>query len=364
MGYKIKYLSNVLVFFISATSLFLYSCSDEPTEPGSTSFTWQISTPEELGLDGSILNTVISHASSQGFINSLIVIRNGKIAMEEYFNGRNKESFQTVRSVSKSFLSALIGIAINKGILQLDQKMINSFPEYKLSITDTNVNNITLQHLITMRSGIKGDEEFYFTFTQSSNWKKTIVQSQLEFQPGTHALYATAGTHLISGMLTKASGISTKSFAEKHLFDKMGIDVSDWTRDPQGIYFGGNDMFFTTRNMAVIGLLYLNNGNLNGKQILPIEWVNNSLKYSGGSNIVWGRLTEGGYGYMWWLGKVSGKRVFFALGHGGQFVLCVPDYNLIAVVTSDPYVDWTTADYHERIVLQIIADYIIPSVVN
>ena len=357
-------LSKVLIIFILATFLVLSSCSDKPTEPESTSFTWQISTPEELGLDGSMLNTAISQASSQGFINSLIVIRNGKIAVEEYFNGRSKESFQTVRSVSKSFLSALIGIAVNKGILHLDQKMIDSFPEHKSSVTDTNVNNITLQHLITMRSGIKGDEEFYFTFTQSSNWIKTIVQSQLEFQPGTHALYATAGTHLVSGMLTKSSGISTKSFAERYLFNKMGINVSDWSRDPQGIYFGGNDMFFTTRNMAVVGLLYLNNGNLNGKQILPTEWVYNSLQYSGGSNIVWGRLTEGGYGYMWWLGKVSGERVYFALGHGGQFVLCVPDYNLIAAVTSDPYVDWTTADSHERIVLQIIADYIIPSVVD
>ena len=357
-------LSKVLVVFISVTILVLSSCSDEPTEPGSTSFSWQISNPEELGLDGSMLNEAVSQASSQGFINSLIVIRNGKIALEEYFNGRNKESFQTVRSVSKSFLSALVGIAVNKGILQLDQKMIDSLPEYKSSVTDTNVNNITLQHLITMRSGIKGDEEFYFTFTQSGNWIKTIVQSQLKFQPGSSALYATAGTHLVSGMLTKASGISTKSFAERYLFNKIGIDVSDWSRDPQGIYFGGNDMFFTTRNMAVIGLLYLNNGNLNGKQILPSGWVNNSLQYSGGSNIVWGRLTEGGYGYMWWLGKVSGKNVFFALGHGGQFVLCVPDYNLIAAVTSDPYVDWTTADSHERIVLQIIADYIIPSVVD
>ena len=144
----------------------------------------------------------------------------------------------------------------------------------------------------------------------------------------------------------------------------MGIDVNDWARDPQGVYFGGNDMFFTTRNMAVIGLLYLNNGNLNGKQILPAEWVDSTLQYSGGSNIVWGRLTEGGYGYMWWLGKVSGKNVFFALGHGGQYVLCVPDYDLITAVTSDPYVDWTTADSHERIILQIIADFIIPSVVN
>ena len=186
-----------------------------PQAPGTISYNWQISTPEELGLNSSMLNTAVSQASAEGFINSLIVIRHGKIAIEKYFNGRNKESFQTVRSVSKSFLSALVGIAVNKGILQFDQKMIDSFPEYKSSVTDTKINSITLKHLITMRSGIKGDQEFYFTFTQSSNWIKTIIQSQLEFQPGTRALYATAGTHLVSGMLTKAAGISTKLFAAK-----------------------------------------------------------------------------------------------------------------------------------------------------
>lgn len=355
---------KVLIAFISIAFFVLSSCSDEPTATGTISYNWQISTPEELGLNNSMLNTAVSQASAEGFINSLIVIRDGKIAKEKYFNGRNNESFQTVRSVSKSFLSALVGIAINKGILQFDQKMIDSFPEYKLSVTDTRINSITLKQLITMRSGIKGDEEFYFTFTQSSNWAKTIIQSQLEFQPGTKALYSTAGTHLVSGMLTKATGISTKLFAERYLFNNMGIDINDWVRDPQRIYFGGNDMFFTTRNMAVIGLLYLNNGNLNGKQILSADWVNSTLQYSGGSNIEWGRLTEGGYGYMWWLGKVSGEKVFFALGHGGQYVLCVPDYDLIIAVTSDPYVDWTTADYHERIVLQIIADFIIPSVLD
>jgi CubicO group peptidase (beta-lactamase class C family) len=344
--------------------IILHSCTDEPTAPEITSYNWQAGTPEELGLNTLMLNTAVNQASAQGFINSLIVIRNEKIAIEKYFNGRNVNSHQTIRSVSKSFLSALVGIAVSKGVLSLDQKMIDLFPEYKSSVTDTKINNITLRHLITMRSGIKGDEEFYTVFTQSNNWVRTIISSQLNFRPGTQALYSTAGTHLVSGMLTKASVNSTKLFADKYLFNKMRINANDWIRDPQGIYFGGNDMFFTTRNMAVLGLLYLNNGNLNGNQIVSAEWINSSLQYSGGSSIVWGRLTEGGYGYMWWLGKVSGKKVFFALGHGGQYVLCVPDYDLIVAVNSDPYVDWNTADEHERKVLEIIADYIIPAVVR
>ncbi len=341
------------------------SCSDiTDIEEIPIGYNWEVSTPEILGLNSTMLNAALSEASGKGFINSIIVIRNGKIAVEKYFNGRNVNSNQTIRSVSKSFLSALVGIAINKGLLNLNQKMIDSFPEYRSDVTDSNVNNITLRHLITMRSGIMGDEEIYSAFTQSSNWIKTIIEMPLNFVQGTKALYSTAGAHLISGMLTKATGMSTMEFAKRNLFDPMGIVINDWTIDPQGIYFGGNEMFFTTRNMAALGLLYLNNGNLNNHQIVPEEWVNNSLMYSGGSSTVWGSLSEGGYGYMWWLGKVSGKKVFFALGHGGQFIVCVPDINMIVAVTSDPYLDWDISDEHERSVLQIVADYIIPSVIN
>jgi len=115
-----------------------------------------------------------------------------------------------------------------------------------------------------MRSGIKGDVEAYFTFTSSSNWIKKIIEMPLNFDPGSKAGYSTAGTHLVSGMLTKASGMSAMDFAKKHLFEPMGIEIKAWARDPQEICFGGNDMFFTTRNMAVLGLLYLNKSKLNG----------------------------------------------------------------------------------------------------
>lgn len=358
-------MKRFFLFIFLAVSYLLNSCSDiNNTEEPPIGYAWQSTFPDALGMNSSILNNAINAAAAKGFINSIIVIRNGKIAAEQYYNGRNANSYQSIRSVSKSFLSALIGIAVNKGILNLDQKMIDSFPEYQEFVTDTNVNNITLRHLLTMRSGINGDEEFYSVFTNSSNWIKTIIQNSLNFTPGTRSLYSTASTHLVSGMLTKASGMSTMEFAKINLFDPMGIVINDWAHDPQGIYFGGNDMFMTTRNMAVLGLLYLNKGNLNGRQIVPEEWINNSLVYSGGIGGTWGSLSEIGYGYMWWLGKVSGKKIFTALGHGGQYIMCVPDYNMIAAVTSDPNLDWTVSDEHERAVLEIIADSVIPAVMN
>jgi len=350
---------------ILISSYLFISCSDVNNSDEQTiGYSWQSASPEQLGMNSIMLSNALNAASAKGFVNSFIVIRNGKIAAERHLNGRNANSYQSIKSVSKSFLSALIGIAVNKRILNLDQKMIDSFPEYQEFVTDTNVNSITLRHLLTMRSGIKGDEEFYSVFTNSSNWIKTIIQSPLNFTPGTRSLYSTASTHLVSGMLTKASGMSTMDFAKINLFDPMGVVINDWAKDPQGIYFGGNNIYMTTRNMAVLGLLYLYKGNLNGQQIVSEEWVNSSLVYSGGVGGTWGSLSEIGYGYMWWLGKVSGKNIFTAIGHGGQFVFCVPDLNLIAAVNCDPLVNWDAADEQEREALQIIADYVIPAVMN
>lgn len=351
-----------LVFSICFVLLPISACNElENYELDSANYNWETASPDSLGFNASLINTAISEASAKGFINSVIVIRNGKIAAEKYFNGRNVFSTQTVRSVSKSFLSALVGIAVNRELISLDQKMIEFFPEYQSAITDQRVNNITLRHLLTMRSGIKGDVEAYFTFTSSSNWIRTIMGLPLNFDPGSKSGYSTAGTHLIAGMLTKAVGMSLADFAQENLFEPMGIEIKDWLRDPQGICFGGNDMVFTTRNMAVLGLLYMNNGKLKDKQIVPEDWVKNSWVYSGGSSGVWGELTNLGYGYLWWIGKAAGKNVYFALGHGGQYVMCIPDLNMIIAATSDPNLDWDISDEHERAVLKIIADYIIPA---
>ena len=144
----------------------------------------------------------------------------------------------------------------------------------------------------------------------------------------------------------------------------MGTVINNWAQDPQGICFGGNDMFFTTRNMAVLGLLYLNHGKLNDKQIVPEDWVKKSLAYSSSSSGEWGSFSNIGYGFLWWIGTLSNKNVFLAIGHGGQYVVCIPDLNMIVATTSDPYLDWDTSDIHERAVLQIIADHIIPSAIN
>lgn len=360
-GYLMKnFLSACTVFILPL--LIISSCVSDPVEPELKSYKWEFSNAASEGLNAELLNAGYSAAANTGFIYSIVIIRNSRLASEKYFQERGPSSYQTIRSVSKSFLSALYGIAVNKGILTLDKKLVDYFPEYKQFITDLRVNNVTIDQLIKMRAGFKGDQEFYFTFTNSSDWVKTILSSQLSFDPGSRMQYSTAGTHLLSAILSRAAGKSTFDFAKENFFEPCGIDVRNWIKDPQGNYFGGNDIYLTTRDMAVLGLIYTNNGKLDGKQIVPESWVANSLvTYSGSSTIPWGNLNKVGYGYLWWLGEVNGYKVFMALGHGGQFVLCVPQLNLIVAVQSYPNSDWTTADFQEREVLNIIATYILPA---
>jgi CubicO group peptidase (beta-lactamase class C family) len=340
-------------------SVLVLSCKKDEVVSG---FEWETASLRDMHISQNLVEQGFQQAASRWFINSIIIIRHGKIGAERYFNSKNANSYQTIRSVSKSFLSALVGIAISKGSIKLEQKAADFFPEYFSDIKDSRVKNITVEHLLKMKSGIKGDESFYFTFTGSNNWVKTIVESQLEFEPGTKRQYSTAGTHLLGAVLAKAVDANLMDYGKANLFDPMGINIKNWFKDPQGNYFGGNDMYFTTRDMAALGLLYMNKGMVKGHQIVPGDWTVNSVKnLSGATYSSWGKLTDYGYGYLWWNGTLAEKEIYFALGHGGQFVVCVPSLDLIIAANSYPDSDWSQADSQERAVLDIIAEYFIPA---
>ena len=351
--------------FLFLVSFSLLSCVNESDEKPYDGYNWEVSSPESLGLNSSMINSGFDKAAQLGYVYGIVIIRHSKIAAEKYFNGKNYNSNQTIRSVSKSFLSALVGIAVDRGLLKLDQKLIDFFPEYVSVIKDERIKDITLGQVIKMRAGFKTDEEIYFSFTGSDNWAKTILSYDLDFNPGSKMEYSTAGSHLMAVALTKAVGMSLEDFAKTNLFDPMGIKLKNWLKDPQGYCFGGNDMYFTIRDMAVLGYLYLNNGKMNDQQIVTEDWVKKSIvSYSGTSTNTWGKLSKYGYGYFWWTGEVSGQKIFTGLGHGGQYVLCVPELDMIIATQSFPDSDWEQADVQERGVLDIISDYIIPAAVN
>lgn len=360
MKYLKKFLSLIFLF----TLFFFLSCSEGTTGPGASSFNWPTSTPEEQGMNSQLLAEALVQGDNRRFVDCILVIRNGYIVAEEYYNGFGKEIAHNVKSVSKSFLSAMTGIALRDGHLEnLNLRMLDFFPEYVYPSIDPRKHDITVRHLLMMRAGIDNDDNLYHQIYYSSNWIKTTIELPLLYDPGTTFSYNTFQTHLLSAILTKAIGMNTLDFANINLLEKTNIECASWDQGPQGYYFGGNNMYFTPRNMARLGDLYMHNGNLNGEQVVPAKWVNESLtNYTNWGGAVWGDLENVNYGYLWWLGEIRSHEVYLAIGHGGQFVICFPDLNMIVVATSDNHVDGNTADQQERAVVSIVSDYIVPAV--
>jgi CubicO group peptidase (beta-lactamase class C family) len=173
-------------------------------------------------------------------------------------------------------------------------------------------------------------------------------------RPGDERLYSTGNTHLLSAILTQVTGRSTWQYAREKLAEPMGIQLPRWLADPQGIFFGGNEMLLKPRDMVRFGELYRNGGRIDGLQIVPEAWVTESLTPRSSS-----RTARSGYGYGWFLGTTNGHSMFYASGYGGQFIFVVPDLELTVVTTSHP--DDPRTNGHNQAIQRILRDYIVPA---
>lgn len=326
--------------------------------------TWELSTPAEQGLDSLKLQTAYVEAEQTGFMDALIIIKNGYIVAEDYYNGYSKINAHNVKSVSKSFLSAITGIALRENFIDnLDQKMLDFFPEYDHAGLDTRKRDITLRHLLTMRGGIEHERNNYSQIYYTSDWIKSTIEFPLTYDPGSTFAYNTFLTHLLSAILTKSSGMTTLELVNTYLLEPMNIELAQWYQGPGQYYFGGNNMFFTPRDMAVLGYLYLHNGYINGKRVIPAEWVKKSLENTTGfTGNDWWDLKNVNYGYLWWLGEMGGYKTFQAVGYGGQFVMCFPALDMIVVTTANKSVSWETSDEQIHQIITIISDHIMPAI--
>ncbi len=358
-----KYKFNLLFSLVLVPILLIYiGCKTETNI--SLSEKYNIDNLDHLGISSEVLAGAFQKADDLGFVYSMIVERRGQTAGEYYYNGYDENSFFNIKSVSKSILSALVGIAFEKGFISnLDQKIVDIFPDYKEFITDVRFNKITIRHLLTMRGGFNNDETIFTKIFISANPLETIFSEPLIYEPGERMVYSTPLTHLLACSLARLLNRDLKDFADQYLFGPLGISVDIWAKDPQGNYIGGNNMHFQTGELSTFGKLYINNGNSGDNQIVNSQWVENSLINSlGSADTSWGALENIGYGYLWWLGKISGYDVYTALGFGGQFVLYIPDLEIQVVINSDSNLGWDTADSHERSILDIIKNHIIPAV--
>lgn len=276
-----------------------------------------------------------AHARAQELprLQSLLISHAGELIFAEYYNGTDPRRPANMKSASKSVISALVGLAIQEGYIESVQEPIaNYFPEYMADIEDSGKRSITIEDLLTMRSGLETtSNRNYGRWVLSDDWVAFALNQPLVAEPGTRMLYSTGSTHLLSAIITRATGMDTRSYAEQALTSPLGYSMSYWSQDPQGIYFGGNDMEMTPRQMLRFGELYLNNGRHNGEQIIAPQWIQVSHEPHARSPRGQGRY----YGYGWWLRDLAGLQVPTAWGYGGQLIFVVRELDLVVVATSD-----------------------------
>ena len=294
-------------------------------------------------------------AASLPQLHSLLVSWRGERVVEYYAKGRSATRLANVKSVSKSIIAALVGIAIEKGLIKsVREPIVTWFPELRKA-ADARKQKITIEDLLTMRSGLESTSGGnYGAWVSSRNWVRYVLERPIVAEPGTGMEYSTGTSHLLSAILTKAGKASTWQLAQQWLAKPLGFPLAQWPRDPQGIYFGGNEMLLTPRQMVAIGELYLKGGAVNGRQVVPRAWVETSCVPRTASR--WN--PDRHYGYGWWTSEVGGRRTCFAWGFGGQYILFFPDLDLVVAATSSTSVSDERFG-HRRQLFDLIASEVV-----
>ncbi|HEX7242189.1 MAG TPA: serine hydrolase, partial [Longimicrobiaceae bacterium] len=306
--------------------------------------------------DSALLAAAVAEAATLPRLTGIIVSQHGRIEAERYFRGAGPDRRTNVKSASKSVLSALVGVAIREGHLKgVDQPVAELLPEYFGAGTDPRKRAITVGHLLSMTAGLESTSfGNYGRWVSSRDWVRAALDRPLVAEPGGDMVYSTGSTHLLSAVLTRATGRSTYAYAREKLAEPLGIELRPWQRDPQGIYFGGNDMYLTPREMLRFGEMYLNGGEHGGREVVPRAWVEESFRSRASSP--WSGHE---YGYGWWMRRSGTHPVYFAWGYGGQYVFVVPGLRLVAVFTS--VADAPRDPRHLPAIHDLVDRYLVPA---
>jgi CubicO group peptidase (beta-lactamase class C family) len=318
-------------------------------------------------MDSAALVRLLQHIRDQDLgVHSLLVARHGVLVLEAYFHPYGPETRHAIYSATKSFSSALIGIALADGAIpSVDTPLLDLFPGRSVANVDRRKQQITLEHLLTMSSGLDwrrppGGIVPVRQWELSDDRVQFVLDRPVVDEPGSTFFYNSGGSHLLSAIVQECTGMSAAEYARIKLFEPLGVVDVQWQADPQGISEGSNGLWLRPRDMARFGLLHLRRGEWNGRQVLPASWMDTALS----SRITLPR--EGrhgferspdltGYGYQWWITPFGAA---LAMGYGGQEIIVVPEHDLVVVVTgSSPEVGPSTPEALTR-------TFIIPAVTS
>lgn len=311
---------------------------------------WPVSTPAERGLDPELVAALYLAAEDVQTIESLLVLKDGRLIAEQYFGQGAVDHEARVQSVTKSVTSALVGLALEEGCLpDVDQPVLAHFPELEAEVQDPRKREITVRHLLQMRAGYPWEEssQELFDMMYGGFRPHLLVDVPLVRDPGSGMEYSNLSSHFLSVIVSRACDTDLLDFANERLFGPLGIEPGEWIADWEGYRNGHADLYLRARDMARFGQLYLDEGRLDvpaegtrdGAQLVPEAWVRDSLtRYS---EDAWpyriGRnVQDMGYGYQWWSARAGDTPYWMAWGHGGQQIALVDALDLVVVVTADP----------------------------
>lgn len=321
---------------------------------------WRTCSPENVGLNVDKLKIVYDYVASNDFnTNGMLIIKNGYIVFEAYFNGHSETSKHPSYSIAKSFTSAAIGIAIEKGFINtVDDKIADYFEQLQSADTQAEKKEVSVKHLLTMSAGFEWNEDDYYStdsqndifrmVRESYNYVDYVLNKPIVRVPGSSAYYSSGESMLLSGVLQSATGTILLNFSREHIFTPLGIDDIDWDSDPARHTVGGWGINTSLRNYAKFGYLYLNMGKWDQSQIVPETWVKESTDPSV-SNI-------SNYGYQWWIGSGFAsfneynipQDCFLGIGIYRQYLIIIPSENLVIVRTGNDIPaeseNWNTAE--------------------
>jgi CubicO group peptidase (beta-lactamase class C family) len=275
---------------------------------------------------------ITERAESLGQLNGLIVAHRGKPVLERVLRGRPLDEAVNVKSISKTVISALVGIAVDRKVLDgVHQSVATLLKDRLPAQPDPRLSRITVEHLLAMRSGLERTSGAnYGRWVASPDWVRFALARPFVDEPGGRMLYSTGNSHLLSAVLTEASERSTLELARAWLGEPLDIVIPPWERDPQGTYLGGNQMALSPRALLRFGELYRNGGVVDGRRVLSEEWIRASWTEQTSSP-----HTGHGYGYGWFITRMNDHPVYYAWGYGGQMLYVVPGLELTIVMTSD-----------------------------
>ena len=299
---------------------------------------WRTATPESQGMDSTLLIDMLDTIWKKNLeIHSVLIIRNGYMILDAYSYPFTSKIAHHIDACTQSITSALVGIAIDKGyITGVNQTLLDFFPNRTVKHIDTKKKRLKLENLLTMTSGLKCSDPFLYlqsgmmnmildpNLRMSADWTQYIVDLPMAESPGTRYRYCNFDPFLLSVILQDKTGMDALEFANRHLFDPLGISDIGWGSNPQGITLGYGELFMRPQDMAKIGFLYLNRGFWDGKRIISSRWISESTTKHIDTDLL------SGYGYHWW---IVSPEIYTSAGNKGQFIMVVPEKNIIAVFT-------------------------------